>query len=392
MAFFKLLTGGQIYGPDDLGQQDVLIAGDRIAVIGKDLDISGDIEIDRISVKGKKLTPGLIDLHVHITGGGGEAGPASRLPEINASSVLSAGVTTLLGVLGTDSVSRSTETLLAKAQGLEQEGVSAYILSGAYSFPNLPTITGSVQKDIALIHQIIGVGELAISDHRGPHATFEEFIRVVSDARVGGLVGGKPGIAVLHMGGGEERMTKLFRLAYETEIPITQILPTHTTRNSALWEEALKFAQLGGNLDITAIPAGSFHEITLATAIENLKSKSIPFEQVTVSSDANGSLPRFDENQKLIGMKMGEISTLMLEFQRLVRDNVLSVPEALKLFTSHPASRMGLKGVKGVLAPSASADIAVFEENWQLDTVLSQGTIYFQNGRLIKGSYYEQLG
>ena len=188
MAFFKLLTGGHVYAPDDLGTQNILIAGDRIAAIGRELDIPRNLEVDRISVVGKNITPGFIDLHVHITGGGGEAGPASRLPEINVCAILSAGVTTLLGVLGTDTVSRSTETLLAKAQGLEQEGITAYILSGSYMFPNPSTVTGSLQKDIALIPQIMGVGELAISDHRGPHATFEEFLRVISDARVGGLI------------------------------------------------------------------------------------------------------------------------------------------------------------------------------------------------------------
>lgn len=389
MSFLKLLIGGHIYAPEDLGTQDILIAGDKIAAIGKNLEISGSVEIDRIKIDGKKVTPGFIDLHVHITGGGGEAGPASRLPEINVSTVLSAGVTTLLGVLGTDSVSRSTETLLAKAQGLEQEGITANILSGAYSFPGLPTVTGSLQKDVALIPHIIGVGELAISDHRGPHATFEEFIRVISDARVGGLIGGKPGLAVLHMGGADERMEKLFRLVNETDIPITQILPTHTTRNRGLWKDAIKFALLGGNLDITALPADSNHEISLATAIKDLQSNDISLEQVTVSSDANGSLPLFDENKKIIGMKMGEISTLTLEFQRLVQSGILPVSEALKLFTSNPATRLGLKSTKGVLATSASADIIVFDHEWKIDTVLSKGTVFVQNSQLIKGGYYD---
>lgn len=384
MAFFKLLIGGHIYGPDDLGEQNILIAGNRIAAVGKELEISGSVDIERIYVKGKKITPGFIDLHVHITGGGGEAGPASRLPEINVSTVLSAGVTTLLGVLGTDAVTRSTETLLAKAQGLEQEGITAYILSGSYTFPDLATVTGSLQKDIALIPQIIGVGELAISDHRGSHATFEEFIRVISDARVGGLIGGKPGLAVLHMGGGDERMSKLFRLVNETDIPITQILPTHTTRNEALWQDAIKFAKLGGNIDITATPADSSPEISLARALDQLLKNNIPLDKVTVSSDANGSLPRFDQNKKIIGTKMAAIDTLTIEFQKLVGDGCLPAHKALKLFTSNPASRLGLEGTKGVIAPSACADILVFEENWQIDTVFSKGNIYVQDGELIK--------
>jgi beta-aspartyl-dipeptidase (metallo-type) len=389
MAFFKLLTGGHIYAPDDLGQQNILIAGDRIAAIGKELDLPENLEVDRISVTGKNITPGFIDMHVHITGGGGEAGPASRLPEINVCAILSAGVTTLLGVLGTDAVSRSTETLLAKAQGLEQEGITAYILSGSYIFPNPSTVTGSLQKDIALIPHILGVGELAISDHRGPHATFEEFLRVISDARVGGLIGGKPGLAVLHMGGGDERMAKLFRLVAETEIPLLQILPTHVTRDEALFDDAIKFALLGGNIDITAHPADFLPKISLASALDRLQSKNISLDQVTVSSDANGSLPRFDKNKKLIGLQAAAIDSLTLEYQRLVGDGCLPAHEALRLFTCNPAARLGLKGEKGVIASAACADIVVFDDNWQVDTVLAKGEIYVQDGKLIKGGFFE---
>ena len=389
MAFFKLLTDGHVYAPDDLGPQNILIAGDRIAAIGEELDIPKNFEVDRISVAGKNVTPGFIDLHVHIAGGGGEAGPASRLPEINVCEILSAGVTTLLGVLGTDAVSRSTETLLGKAQGLEQEGITAYILSGSYMFPNPSTVTGSLQKDIALIPQIMGVGELAISDHRGPQATFEEFLRVISDARVGGLIGGKPGLAVLHMGGGDERMAKLFRLVAETEIPISQILPTHITRNEALFDDAVKFALLGGNIDITALPADIPPKISLASALDRLQSKNISLDQITVSSDANGSLPRFDKNKKLIGMKAAAIDSLTLEYQRLVVDDYLPAHEALRLFTCNPAARLGLSGEKGVIASSACADIVVFDDDWQVDTVLAKGEIYVQGGKLIKGGFFE---
>jgi beta-aspartyl-dipeptidase (metallo-type) len=390
MAFFKLLTGGHLFAPDDLGQQNVLVAGSQIAAIGKDLDISGGVDVDRISVSGKKITPGFIDLHVHITGGGGEAGPASRLPEIKVSGILSAGVTTVLGVLGTDSVSRSTETLLAKALGLEQEGITAYILSGAYTFPQLPTLTGSLQKDIALIPPIIGVGELAMSDHRGPHATFEEFIRVISDARVGGLIGGKPGLAVLHMGGGDERMNMLFRLVGETEIPIGQILPTHTTRNEALFDEAVTFARLGGNIDITARADDTDKELSLVSAIDKLQENDISLDQVTVSSDANGSLPVFDKNNTLIGMKMAESHSLIAEFQRLIFSGCLSPSKALKLFTSNAAARLGQKGKKGEITTSSSADLLVFSDNWNIDSVMAKGQIYLQEGKLIRGGFLQE--
>ena len=50
-------------------------------------------------------------MHSHITGGGGEAGPASRCPEARLSELLDAGITTVVGVIGTDTVTRSQVVL-----------------------------------------------------------------------------------------------------------------------------------------------------------------------------------------------------------------------------------------------------------------------------------------
>ena len=60
-----------------------------------------------LDAAGLIAAPGLVDLHVHVCGGGGESGPASRTPEAQLSELLNAGMTTVVGVLGTDSVSRS---------------------------------------------------------------------------------------------------------------------------------------------------------------------------------------------------------------------------------------------------------------------------------------------
>lgn len=64
-----------------------------------------------------------------------------------------------------------------------------------------PTITGSVKKDIVFVDEIIGV-KLALSDHRAPNISTEELIRLASDVRTAGMVSGKPGIIVAHMGSG----------------------------------------------------------------------------------------------------------------------------------------------------------------------------------------------
>ena len=235
---FTLITGGSVYAPDKLGRKDILIAGRVIARIAERIDLPAEFKPRVIRAKGKTIVPGLVDLHVHLLGGGGEAGPWSRTPEITLSKITRAGVTTVVGLLGTDDVSRRPETLLAKAMQLEQEGISAYIYSGSYQLP-LATITGSLRKDIALIPKVVGVGEVAVSDHRSSQPSFEELCRIAAEARVGGMLGGKAGLVHLHMGAGSRRLDPVIRMVKETEIPIGQFLPTHLNRTRTLMEHAI---------------------------------------------------------------------------------------------------------------------------------------------------------
>src|SRR5512139_3569521 len=235
-VLFTLIKEGNVYAPEPKGIRDILVVGRIIALIAEQIELTGDFEVQVISARDKLVLPGFVDLHVHLLGGGGEGGFWTRTPDIALSTIARAGVTTLVGCLGTDDVSRHPETLLAKANQLEEEGVSAYIYTGSYQLP-LPTITGSVRKDIALIPKVIGVGEIAISDHRSSQPTFEELARVAAEARVGGMIGGKAGLVHLHMGSGPRGLAPVIRIIKETEIPIGQFLPTHLTRASSLLEQ-----------------------------------------------------------------------------------------------------------------------------------------------------------
>lgn len=95
----------------------------------------------------------------HLTGGGGEAGYRSRTPEAQLSELIEAGLTTCVGVLGTDSVARSPMALLAKVKALTEDGLSCYMWTGAYAVPP-PTVTGSLKLDIMAIEEVLGVGEV----------------------------------------------------------------------------------------------------------------------------------------------------------------------------------------------------------------------------------------
>lgn len=202
-----------------------------------------------LDAAGKLLTPGLIDQHVHITGGGGEGSFHTRTPELQLSELVKNGITTVVGLLGTDGITRSVDNLYAKTRALCEEGVSAYMLTGAYGYPS-PTITGEIERDIVFVKEVLGV-KLAISDHRAPNVTEDELIQIASKARVAGMLSGKPGMVTLHMGDDKAGIEAGIPALRESSVPVRIFRPTHVNRNDVLLEEGYQLLEKGGYVDLT---------------------------------------------------------------------------------------------------------------------------------------------
>lgn len=370
-----LFKNCEVYTPDYIGKKDVLIAGTKIIAIENEID---KIEIsltENIDATGLKLVPGLIDAHVHIAGAGGEGGPATRTPEMQLSHMLEAGITTVIGCLGTDGMTRNVESVLMKVKGLRQEGVSAWMYTGAYQVPP-PTILGDISKDIALIEEIIGVGEVAISDHRSSVPTIAELTKLTAHARVAGMIGGKAGIVNMHMGDAQDPFRPLHEIVANSEMGYRQFIPTHCNRNTYIFEDA-KIYGLKGYVDITtsSYPYYADEEVKPATALRLLLEAGVPIEHITFTSDACGSLPGFDpETGKLIKMEMGLPDSVWREIREAVMDEGLPLETALKVATSNPASILRLD-MKGNIKPGFDADIVLLNENLDIVHVMAMGTM-----------------
>ena len=196
---FKIIKNANVYTPAPIGKKDILICGETIAAIEDSLDdikLPGEVEV--IDVEGAVVTPGFFDQHVHLTGGGGEGGFATRVPPVMPSDLLKAGVTTVCGVMGTEGTTKFPEELYAKVMGLRQEGLTAYMHTGSYQYPS-PTITGNPRKDIICIEPVLGV-KLALADHRCSFPNDDEMLKLVADVRMGGMLSGKKGILHVHLG------------------------------------------------------------------------------------------------------------------------------------------------------------------------------------------------
>ena len=384
-----LIKNADVYAPEHLGIKDVLICGAQIEAVGEGLEGGSGCRI--IDAEGKKLTPGLIDRHVHVTGGGGEGSFHTRTPQIQLSSVIRAGITTLVGLLGTDDVSRTPEDLIAKVKALKEEGISAYALCGAYGVPS-PAITGSIKKDIAFIDEILGL-KLAVSDHRAPNISTEELIRLASDVRTAGMISGKCGCVVLHMGDGKKMLSQVFEALEETEIPVKTFQPTHVNRNHELFLDSLKLAKLGGTIDLTCedFPHGLIEDgkDPVIGLLEEARRAGVPMERMTLSSDGQGSWSNYDEYGNLVEMGVTDVGNMYAQMCSLVTRGGFDFAEALTYFTSNVAKALEIEKKKGHIVAGADADILLIKDDLTLDTVIAGGRKMMEGGTLLVRGTYE---
>ena len=243
-----------------------------------------------------------------------------------------------------------------------------------------------------MIDEIIGVGEIAISDHRSSQPTFDEFARVCADARVGGILSGKAGIVNVHLGDGSRCMDLIERVVQETEIPPSQFLPTHMNRNSALFERAIEYAKLGGVIDFTGNEDIDYwetvsDEVRVSKGIKSLLEEGADSDSFTISSDGQGSLPLFDEHGQFLGIGMGQSSSLIKEVRECTERENIPLETAIKAITANPARVLGLKK-KGRIAEGFDADLCILTESLQIDTVVVMGRVMVRNGiPIVRGQF-----
>lgn len=385
-----LIKGVTVYAPDCLGTKDVLLAGGKICAIRDSMEPGPDLPVEVMDGSGKLLLPGFIDSHVHILGGGGEGGYSTRTPELKLSDMVRAGITTVIGCLGTDGVSRRMESLIAKAKQLKSEGVSCYLYTGSYDIP-VRTFLPDIRSDMMFIEEIIGVGEIAIADHRSSQPTFEEFARIVADARVGGMLSGKGGVVNIHLGDDRQMLEYLERIRKETSIPAYHMIPTHINRNPDLFRKGIEYAKSGGYVDFTTGSYLTFAdegELKPSDALKQMLDAGVSSENITFSSDGQGSLPVFNAAGETVDLQIARVDTLYQEVRDSVRQEGIPLETALKTITSNVAGLLKLPH-KGRVQEGGDADLVlVDQDSLEIRTVIALGQVMLRDGELlVKGNF-----
>ena len=389
-----LIQNGALFSPRALGRCDILTGGQKIIAIEKSIQ-AGMLpgEVDIVDAKGLAVVPGFIDGHQHFTGGGGEGGFHTRTPEMQLSMNTVNGVTTAVGLLGTDALTRSVESLYAKTQSFNAEGLTAFMLTGSYWHPS-PTITGSVARDLVYLQPVIGC-KLALSDIRGPHLEAADLATLAAEIRVAALVANKPGFITVHTGIKPTGLDLIFEIIQKHATRPDMFIPTHINRkNPRLTDQALELARLGAVVDATcmnSLPTADGVHMSAAD-FACMADENGLFDRVAFSSDAGGSLPVWNEDRsRIVSMGIGTPASLLFELSSLVNKKGMPLEKALCPLTTTPARVYGLAGEKGEVKVGADADILVLDPaTMAVRDVLARGTVMIRNRVIERKGYFEQ--
>ncbi len=369
---FVLIEGGDIYTPRRAGVQPLLLADGKIARLGPvettALHALSD-EVTTIDATGCIVVPGLIDPHAHIIGAGGERGFGSRMPEIMVGQIVSAGVTTVVGLLGTDTMTRNMACLHAKASQLWSEGITTYIYTGGFELPPT-TLTGSVVDDVVMIDKIIGTGEIAISDSRWLDPQLYDLAHIVSQTALGGQMAGKAGVTHFHTGAGKRRLALLHELLDCFDVPPSSIYPTHVNRTEALVDDAIALTRRGAFVDMDTV------EEDVAERLPYYLAQGGPADRITISSDAH--------------TPGGSMQKLYEQFVACVHEAKLPLETVLPCLTSNAAAVLKL-GAKGNLAPDKDADVLILkQDSLEIMHLFARGRHVICDGKYVEPSRQEQ--
>ncbi len=356
----KLIVNGEVYTPDPVGKQPVFLSDGKIAKVGpinrRALEELG-AECEVIDASGCIIVPGFIDPHAHLLGGSGEDGFATQTPEFFIGELVPFGITTVVGALGVDTTMKTMAGLLAKAKALNEQGLNAFIWTGGYNVP--PTsVMATVREDIMFLEEVIGTGEIAISDLRGMNSSSLELANVVTDTYVGGMLARKAGVTHFHVGEADRRLAPLREILDNHDVEPACIYPTHVQRNEKLMEEAVELTKRGCNIDVDTI------ERDLAKWLRFYRDRGGDPACMTASSDASISSPR----------------TLSEQVRGCVTEHGFKLEEVLPLVTRNTARILKLER-KGTLEKGKWGDLLMLEKGTlEIVHVLSRGEFMVRDG------------
>ncbi len=387
MSELVIIRNALLFDPEEVGIRDILVAGERVVAIEEKLD-TGGLDVVDVDAAGRRVVPGLVDAHVHVIGGGGNEGYASRIPELWVGELVEAGITTVVAPPGLDMIAKNLEGLLAKTYALESEGVSAYMMVGGFQRP-FRTVTGSLMTDIFAIDKVIGV-KVALGEVKSTTFTDQELADLAAQLHYLAGATGKACLLHAHLGQATEPAAEFLHAMRTSGRPAHAFQATHCNYTGDTMEAALQVAAAGGSVDFNPILSPDFghpNAVPAAEAIVRTLAAGVDPALVTMTTDGNASVPILLED----GTRDSYEKSLDWMWQtavELVTRHGLPLPQALSFVTSNPARVLGLPA-KGRVRVGGDADLLVLDDDYRIVDVIARGKRMVAGGEVLVRSMYE---
>ena len=208
--------------------------------------------------------------------------------------------------------------------------------------------------------------------------------RMAAEARLGGVITGRGGTVLVHVGDGDGRLAPLRAALEASDLPCTSFYPTHVNRSRSLLNEAIAFADAGGFIDFTASTRPEFIADGEVPALEALRiavDAGVPAARLTVTSDAGGSLPLYVDGD-FKGLEAATPDCLLNLIFETARQTPDRLPQIIAAMTLNPATALRLSGV-GRIAPSCDANLLLLDfRSGHVTDVMCRGHWLMRRGRI----------
>ena len=191
------------------------------------------------------------------------------------------------------------------------------------------------------------------------------------------MLSGKAGIINVHLGGGKRQYELLLQTVEETEIPISQFYRLMQIGQVSCLKQVLLLLKWAVPSILPQVKILIFweredDEVRFSKGLKRLLDEGIGLDQFTMTSDGQGSLPYFDENNQFIGLGVGSSRALMVGIKEAVQVEQIPLEIALRAITSNPAKILKL-AQKGRIAPGMDADLCLLnQDTLDIETVIAK--------------------
>lgn len=348
-----LLKSGEVYTPRPLGLCDILMAGNRIIAMEKELRAPKEFPVNLVNCSGYKVFPGLVDPVFYPCDNSDTDNPDTLLPAKISGSAFRAGITSAIGSLGWNDITREPGTLLRKVQILRTNGLQCHAYTGGFSGQSSVLLKNSA-ADLAYVSDYVATGIIGVTDHRAGRLSAEMLSSFHANAESGATLGNKSPV-VVYMPGEESQQYDDFFLRIKRVIPMAKhLMIAGVNRNKKLMESARKFG-MTGLINIAAYTGGFFEgeAIEATKALKYFLRAGVPIKNISISSFAG------IEQHKTRNHNIEQQYTAFYDaFYQSICDQNIPTDIVTKIFSTNAARSLRLRN-KGELYTGGPADILV---------------------------------